>query len=209
MKAEITGQRFNRLTAVERRGSNKRGEAVWLFRCDCGNDTLLVTSVAISGRTKSCGCLGSELRVLQMTKHGFAGSIPEYATWASMRKRCNNQRCTDYANYGGRGITVCARWDDFLLFLADMGPRPPGTSIDRIDNNGNYEPGNCRWATTSEQNANRRPHKNALWLEHNGERKTLRDWARVVGINYKTLSARLTHGWPADKALTTPARSRT
>lgn len=147
-------------------------------------------------------------------KHGCAhknghAATREYKVWKSMRQRCNNQGCVNYAKYGGRGITVCARWDDFLLFLADMGQRPPGTSIDRIDNNGNYEPGNCRWATTSEQNANRRTQKNALWLEHNGERKTLCEWARVTGIKRKTLTDRIRRfGWPTDKAITTPVRSK-
>lgn len=151
-------------------------------------------------------------RAKSNTRHGMAkrGAISsEHRIWSAMRQRCNNQWCNAYENYGGRGITVCERWESFDNFIADMGRRPSkGHSIDRIDNDGPYSPENCRWATRSEQKANQRPRKDAVWLEHEGERRTCDDWARVKGIRYGTLMERLRHGWPTEQALNTPTRSR-
>jgi hypothetical protein len=102
-----------------------------------------------------------------MTKHGLANQLPEYAIWKTMRQRCNNPKCKDYPAYGGRGIAVCERWNDFATFIADMGPRPTADhSIDRIETNGNYEPDNCRWANDIEQAANRRPRGTGEYIKH-------------------------------------------
>lgn len=151
-------------------------------------------------------------RARSNTRHGHAkrGEITsEHRIWAAMRERCNNQWCKAYPNYGGRGITVCERWSSFENFLADMGRRPSlGHSIDRIDNDGPYSPDNCRWATRVEQKANQRPRKDAVWIEHDGHRKTLDDWARALGIRYGTLYQRLAKGWSTERALTTPTRTR-
>ncbi len=122
----------------------------------------------------------------------------EYTSWAHMRTRCNNPEHVDFADYGGRGIRVCDRWKSFENFLADMGPRPPGTSIDRIDNNGSYEPGNCRWATQTEQRLNAR---NCRMLSFNGKTQTLTAWAREAGIPRTTLRKRLNRGVPLEQAL--------
>ncbi|MET7347444.1 hypothetical protein [Streptomyces mirabilis] len=118
--------------------------------CDCGTEHTVHRS-DWGKKVKSCGCLRRE----SVTTHGMSDS-PTYSTWESMIQRCTNPRCKDYADYGGRGITVCQRWRTFENFLADMGVKPEGRSIDRIDNDGSYEPGNCRWATLSEQNSNQR-----------------------------------------------------
>ena len=134
-------------------------------------------------------------------KHGHArdnNHSPEYDSWQHARQRCNNPKAKGYAEYGGSGITMCDRWRDFSAFLADMGPRPEGTSLDRIDSKKGYEPGNCRWATPLQQAWNTRKVK---MIEFNGKRMSVRGWARELGITHTTLQGRLA-AWPLEKALT-------
>ena len=153
----IAGQRFTRLTAIEPAGV-KRGLIAWRCRCDCGREVVVAGACLRKGNTKSCGCLKVESFAKVITKHGMCES-PEYMAWMAMRSRCKpGSRRKDAKWYASVGVKVCERWaTSFEAFLADVGPKPgPGYSLDRIDPYGNYEPGNCRWATWKEQANNKR-----------------------------------------------------
>lgn len=152
---DISGKRFGRLTVVRLTDERRNHHCVWECICDCGSMAMVSGSSLRSGVTKSCGCLSLEVKVARFTKHGMEGTRT-YRSWVAMRARCNNPKTRDYASYGGRGITVCERWESFENFLEDMGERPPGKSLDRINNDLGYLPDNCRWATAKEQANNRR-----------------------------------------------------
>ncbi len=155
---EMTGEKFGRLTVLRFVGINASHKATWLCECDCGNTVVVDGKSMRSGNTKSCGCFRREDVTRRKRTHGRSYSKLHFV-WCSMRQRCTNNRCKDYPNYGGRGITICERWSKFENFLADMGEKSEGLSLDREDNNGNYSPENCRWATIKQQNSNKRPHK--------------------------------------------------
>lgn len=162
------GQRFGRLVVVQR-DRNKGSRVTWICKCDCG-ESASINSVDLGVRTNSCGCLQREITAssnAERAKHGHARSLgtakrftsPEYRSWKAMLERCRNENAPNYHLYGGRGITVCPEWQGetgFQQFLSDMGERPAGRTLDRINSDGNYEPSNCRWATASEQSQNRR-----------------------------------------------------
>lgn len=199
----LSGQKFGRLSVLCRRGSSNDGKSLWECKCDCGNVGLYVGKRLKSGNTKSCGCLSSETtakRNVESATHGMANTIT-YNTWDSMKQRCLNEDSEGYRHYGGRGISVCDRWMTFQNFIDDMGERPSGKTIDRIDVNGNYEPGNCRWATPVEQGNNRRSN---VFIEFNGLKLTATQWAEKIGIGSKTIMYRLKNGWSVFDTLNTP-----
>lgn len=200
----LTGRVFGRLTVI--RLDRIEGGAWWLCKCECGME-LAVRAGNLKQKTRSCGC--AKFRkcrqgIARRKNHGLSQSA-EHVIWASMMQRCLDERSKSYERYGGRGIKVCDRWLMFDNFLADMGPRPSSEySIDRINNDGDYEPGNCRWATRMEQACNTR--RNRI-LEFNGESLTLAEWERRLGSKKNVLARRLDGlGWSVEKALTTPIR---
>jgi hypothetical protein len=202
---DITDQSFDRLIVRHLVGIDPLRKAHWCCECSCGNFTIVSGPQLRNRRTRSCGCLVFE-QVNDgqfVSTHGMTES-PEFSSWSSMLSRCLNPNATGFQHYGGRGVTVCERWQtSFEAFLADAGPRPPGTSLDRIDTNGNYEPGNVRWATRQEQANNRR---DSYVISHNGIARTLSAWVHyaTVPLSYDTLRSRLEAGWDMDEALTTP-----
>lgn len=186
---DITGKRFGKLVGVRRVSYDR-----WIFRCDCGNEKEASKSNVARGQTTSCGCYAIEQSSThRATKH------PLYLTWKGMIQRCTAPGNPAYKNYGGRGIKVCEKWlNDPWAFFADVGERPPGTSLDRIDNNGHYEPGNVRWRTKREQAWNMR--KNHL-ITYRGETKPVAEWAYGLGIHPETLKRRIYRSkWPLDRA---------
>lgn len=193
---DITGQRFGRLLVI---GISKRrltGKTMWSCKCDCGVRVVVRVASLRTGHSRSCGCLARELA----SSHGLSRT-KEHVAWAAMKGRCQNPRNRAYADYGGRGIIVCDRWSEsFENFLADMGPSPSlDHSIDREEVDGNYEPGNCRWATREEQGSNKR---NTIYLTHKGRTLPLSAWSRETGLGSDTIRYRLSLGWSHHDALT-------
>lgn len=179
---------------------------VFICECECGMWKPVLLSALLSGASKSCGCLRNELQRQRVT-HGSSrlGDISdEYKTWGSMIQRCENPKCQAFEDYGGRGISICPRWrNSFENFLKDMGPRPQGMSIERKDGDGNYEPGNCIWATKLAQTQNRR---NTKWVVINGEKLTLAEAAKIGGVDYDLALKRVTAGWSHEDAVSAPSR---
>jgi len=174
---EMAGKRFGELVVLCRAPNRKNksdGHAQWHCVCDCGNETIIEGTSLREGKSRSCGC--------SKFKHGFARrgkKIGEYHVWVAMKKRCYNENHPQYKDWGGRGISVCKEWDkSFLSFLKDMGRCPKGMTLERINNNGNYEPSNCKWATRYEQSRNGRRN---VWIKHDGKRMILTDFANKIG----------------------------
>lgn len=203
---KIAGQRYGRLVAIEQ-VALRHGEGwLWAFACDCGARVVLPGARVRFGNTSSCGCLHREQVAAQARTHGLSHR-PEHNAWITMRRRCEDPKVIGYMNYGGRGISVCERWQVFANFIADMGLRPGvGYSVDRIDNDRGYEPGNCRWATRREQGYNKRTSR---VVEINGARVSLAKIAHEHGLPPKILRSRVIRlGWALEHALATPYTPR-
>lgn len=204
----MIGQIFNRWTVLAL-ARNDAGKLFYLCRCACGVERPVRKDQLVRGISKSCGCWKIEVSREQITRlsttHGLANKSHAYATWKGIRKRCLTPTDKTYKNYGGRGIKLCERWDGpsgFANFLADMGEVPAGMSIDRIDNEGNYSPENCRWTDTKTQMNNMRSN---IFIQYEGQRLTIAQWAEKLDIPYHRLFQRLNKlGWSVKKAFTTP-----
>lgn len=208
-KLDLTNQVFGRLRAIRMTGRDEGKQRRWDCICECGAIVNVRQCHLRSGMTVSCGCFQKELVRKLLTTHGATtkdGRFPEYAVYQKMIGRCYNPKQAYYGYYGARGITVCDRWlAGFQNFLDDMGRRPSDRhSIDRKNNDGHYEPGNCRWATPIEQASNTR---RSRLLTHNGETHTMSEWSRRLGIVVASMSYRLQY-WTPDDAFTRPVRHR-
>lgn len=196
---DLSGRVFSYLTVISFQGVNKYRMSMWLCRCVCGKEKVLSRNTLIIGNTKSCGCM----HAVPTTTHGHkrrnpdgTRGTPTYSCWALMKHRCLNPSNKHYADYGGRGISLCERWMKFENFLSDMGKRPDGMSIDRIDNNKGYAPENCRWIPLAIQQQNKR---NNRLITIGGVTHCVAEWARIKGINRKTVGTRMFRGVPEDK----------
>lgn len=199
MAAEnLAGRQFGRLTAIAIDPAKRNsGKVYWACRCFCGGRTSASANNLKTGKVRSCGCVRPGNRT-----HGKSW-MPEHKVWKSMRRRCASVRDKHWKDYGGRGIKVCARWGSFENFLEDMGRRPtPKHSLDRVDNNGDYEPTNCRWSTIDEQAANKR---NSCRVEYRGRMLTYAELGRISGIDQRLIRNRHErYGWSVESAVHTP-----
>lgn len=196
----IVGLKVGLLTVIERAGRDKFYAALWKCSCECGNFKNYTTGSLLSGNYKTCGC--RTLKKARRKKINPKSGLREYKIWRGMLRRCNNKNYPFFKSYGGRGIRVCDRWtNSYENFIADMGKSPtPKHSIDRIDNSGNYEPGNCRWATQKEQMANT---SRTIKVGN----KSLLQASKDLGVLYGTVLARIKRGWSLEKALNVPKLS--
>ena len=192
----MVGQKFGRLTAIELLDKGKRGYH-YLFACDCGNTKNICGSLVRTGKTLSCGCLRSETTAKKNFVHGLVHT-GAYQSWLAMKTRCTNPNQSAYKRYGGRGIGFDPSWKLFENFVADMGERPVGMTLERIDNSKGYCKSNCKWATSAEQSRNTRQN---VMITHNGKTMCMTDWAKETGIPYPTIQDRVKRGLVAEQIL--------
>jgi len=208
-KVNLAGQKFGRLLVLYDTGERKNKHVVWHCRCDCGNEVDARGDNLTSGLARSCGCYNRERVAEVQATHGMSrhgGAHPVYWVWHGMLQRCKNPNDKRYKYYGGRGITVCDEWHDAEKFIgwAVLNGWEKGLTLDRIDNNGNYKPDNCRWVTRKVQSRNMR--SNHL-IAFNGKTQTIAEWAEEIGINGSTLYNRINvSGWPIERALAEPVK---
>jgi len=193
------GDRFGRWTVGAFSGKRRV-----VCRCDCGNDKTVDLYSLLDGRSRSCGCLRAEMVAKKNTTHGMCGTST-YGSWSAMIARCTQPSVDRFEHYGGRGVRVCERWQDYAAFLADMGEKPDGMSLDRIDVNGDYEPGNCRWATALEQARNRR---STHLITVDGVDRCISEWSTISGVSPGMIGWRIAKGWPPKRAIFQPTKGR-
>lgn len=199
LRKDYSGQRFGKLLAIRPVGKAKNRNILWECKCDCGNICVISQSNLIN-QGKQCSECSQKQRAKSSVTHGMS-KTPTYKTWCCMIARCENPNDSRYKDWGGRGIKVDQRWKSFENFLADMGVKPEGKSIDRINNDGDYTKGNCKWSSNKEQSYNRR--SNVLLIAQ-GKTLTLHEWSVITGIDEETIRARVKRGWTHEKALTSP-----
>ena len=192
---ERVGQVFGKLKVIHYENATKVH-----VECECGKWKVVHWSSLQNGLTRSCGCLRDEKLRSRTKKHGMS-QTPVHNVWTAMKQRCTNPSSPNWKNYGGRGIKVCKRWMKFENFLKDMGEPPEGMSIDRVNNDGDYEPSNCRWSTRKQQNNNTRSNQR---ITFQGRTQTLTQWAEEYGLGRQQLYWRIKRGWTIEKALQTP-----
>lgn len=205
-----TGQRFGRLVVVRYHGSkparsgSRSTRAFWVCACDCGNETVVAATSLAEGHTTSCGCVLAAIRKVVNVTHGQSRT-PEYKAWLHIKDRALNENCPAAANYSSRGIGIHPEWaESFESFYAHIGPRPtPSHSVDRIDNNKGYVPGNVRWATARQQGRNRRK---TLFATIDGKTRPVIEWCEIYNLKPSTVRSRLAAGWDVLRALSTPTR---
>ena len=201
------GDVFHYLTVIKRVENANNGHSRWLCKCKCGNETVVMSSHLIGGKIKSCGCWWEERKHEYRKIHGHSHKERLYNIWLGMKNRCYTKSHIRYSDYGGRGITVCAEWkQDYSAFRswAIQNGYADYLTIDRIDNNGNYEPSNCRWVSMHEQCRNQRTN---VMLTYCGKTQTMKDWAKELNMSYSAIGWRIRNGWNVEKALTTPVQS--
>ena len=197
---DLINIRFSKLLVKERSSNLKDGTATWLCICDCGNQRIIAGTSLRAGRNKSCGCASPLFTTERMKTHGKSRDRI-YSIWVGMLIRCSEKsKGKTRKNYFLRGIKVCDKWKNFKSFYEDMGEPSLNYSIERINNNGNYEPGNCKWATSKEQGNNTSANKK---IEFNGQIKNISQWAELLNIKPNTLTYRLKRGWSIERALST------
>ena len=191
MNQNLVGKRFGEWTVLRKWRGNGRHYYVMVI-CSCGTERQMRADTLKSGRSKSCGCKKGEHISTSITRHGGRLKFPRaYKSWKEMRQRCMNKNNRKYPDYGGRGIKVCDRWNDFDAFAKDMGERPKGASLGRIDNNGNYSPENCRWESPKQQANNTRRN---IFITFRGETKTIAQWSNQTGLKAGTIRRRFHAG---------------
>lgn len=196
---KIIGCHIAHLYVIDRVPNIRKHSPRYLCFCECGKVLEIDGRHLISGATKSCGCKNRETLKKIATTHGKTKTT-EYAIWRGMRYRCLSESCKEYKHYGGRGIAVCEAWaNSFEAFLKDMGPRPKGASIERLNNDGNYEPSNCKWADKAEQSRNKRSN---VFIEIEGVRLTQSEWAKKNNIPVQVIYTRIKRGWGTEDAVT-------
>jgi hypothetical protein len=211
---DISNKKFGKLLAVKR-CTNMSGKTAWECKCDCGNITFVTTSNLTCNRIRSCGCLKIKQLLERSTTHNQRHTVL-YSVWRGLRQRCNNPKHASYHNYGGRGITVCEEWDKSFQAFYDWSyangystenqkDEKLKLTIDRIDNNGNYEPSNCRWVDRKTQTRNMRTTR---FITFNGQNKSVSEWCEIYGIKLQTFNTRIRNGWSIEEALTKPIGSK-
>lgn len=195
------GNSHGELVVLKRDKNDKWGNTRWVCLCSCGKKNIVRGSKLRSGNTKSCGCF---FRIIPHKIHGMSGT-KTYKSWDAMKQRCSNKNKSGYHRYGGRGIKVCDRWMKFENFYKDMEDKPNGLTLDRIDNDGNYEPGNCRWATWKQQASNKlKSGGNPRLISINGKTQNITAWSKEFNISRNLVYSRLFSGWTVKRALSTP-----